>query len=415
VVPGGALTPLVERRFRLLWLGRVSSAVGDVLVPVALAFAVLALRDSALAYGLVLATFAAARVLFSLVGGVVADRFPRRAVMIGCDVVRGAVEALTATLIFTHQMTLPLFVVTAALFGAASAFFGPASTALVPQTVRPEHLQQANALLGMSQSVINVFGPAASGLLIALTHTTGWVFAVDAATFAASALFLVRLRVPEQAEAPARARFADELRAGYREVRKRAWVSSALVAFSVSNMCIASFLVLGPVIIRKHGGAGDWGLIAACGAFGLFAGAYLSSRARPEHPLAVGFTSSALIALPIAALAHPLPVPLVALGFAVGMASTEYADTLWETTLQRRIPSVVLARVRSYDQLVSFAFMPIGFLAFGAIAQAVGAMTTLYVTAVVVGATNLAVAAAPCIRALTAEEPALEPAPARAA
>jgi MFS family permease len=382
-----------------------------VLVPVALAFAVLTVRDSPLWYGAVLATFATSRVVFSLVGGVVADRLSRRTVMIGCDVVRGTVEALTATLIFTHSMTLPLFVVTAALFGAASAFFGPASIALVPKTVGPGDLQQANALLGMSQSVINVFGPAVSGLLIATTHTTAWVFTIDAVTFAASALFLLRLRLPETAPHAPHESFVAELKAGYREVRDRTWLSSALTAFAISNMCIAAFLVLGPVIIRHHhGGAGGWGAIAACGAFGLFAGGYLSARARPSHPVAVAFTSSALIALPIAALAHPLPTPLIAAAFAIGMASTEYADTLWETTLQRRIPGPVLARVRSYDQLVSFAFMPIGYLAFGAIADSAGTEPTLLTAAGIAALANLGIASLPSIRKLSADDPALTPA-----
>jgi hypothetical protein len=223
-------------------------------------------------------------------------------------------------------------------------------------------------------------------------------------------LFLFQLRLTD-ATHPPRASFVSELKAGYHEVRSRQWVSSALVAFSISNMCIASFLVLGPVIIRHHGGAGGWGAIAACGAFGLFAGGYLSSRTRPVHPVAVAFTSSALIALPIAALAHPLPTPVIAIAFAIGIGSTEYADTLWETTLQRRIPGPVLARVRSYDQLVSFAFMPIGYLACGAIAAAAGTEPTLLVTAAIAAVANLGIASLPSIRKLSADDPALTPAP----
>src|SRR5436305_11454900 len=114
--------PLVERRFRLLWLGRVSSGIGDALVPVALTFAVLSIRGSATALGAVLAAFTIARVVFTLVGGVVADRFSRRTIMLGTDVVRGGVQAFTATMLFTHHMTLPLFLVTQAIFGMASAF-----------------------------------------------------------------------------------------------------------------------------------------------------------------------------------------------------------------------------------------------------------------------------------------------------
>lgn len=414
VVPGGAFTPLAEVRFRLLWLGRAASSAGDVLVPVALAFAVLGLHDSPLALATVLATFVLARVAFSLVGGVVADRIPRRTVLLVCDGVRAATETFTAAMLFTHHMTLPLFVATAAIFGAASAFFGPASTALIPQTVGKGNLQAANALIGMTQNVLNVFGPALSGALIAASGTTAWVFVIDAVTFVASAGFLLRLRVDESVRAP-HTRFVDELRTGYREVRSRAWVSSALIAFSISNACIAAFLVLGPVVIRHHGGAGRWGIIAACGALGAAVGAYTSSRSQHAHPLAVAFGLSTLIALPLAALARPLPLPLVDLAFAFGMGSMAYGNVLWETMLQLRIPGVVLARVRSYDQLASFVFMPVGYLLFGALAEGVGTESTLYVTAAVAAVANLVVAAIPSIRALTAEEPAATPAPAQAA
>src|SRR6476659_2547838 len=168
--------------------------MGDALVPVALAFAVLSVNSSATALGGVLAAFTLTRVAFTLVGGVVADRLPRRAVMLTCDAARAVVEAFTAAMLFSHQMTLPLFFVTGAIFGAASAFFGPASDGLVPQTVSAANLRPANALLGISRNALNIFGPAASGALIAFAGT-GWVFTIDAFSFVVSAFFLVQLRV----------------------------------------------------------------------------------------------------------------------------------------------------------------------------------------------------------------------------
>ena len=158
------MKPLRERQFRLLWLGQVASGMGDSLVPVALAFAVLSVNRSATALGGVLAAFTLSRVAFTLVGGVVADRLPRRAVMLTCDAVRAVVEAFTAAMLFTHHMTLPLFFITAAIFGAASAFFGPASDGLVPQTVSPANLQRANALLGISRNGLNICEPRPSDM-----------------------------------------------------------------------------------------------------------------------------------------------------------------------------------------------------------------------------------------------------------
>ncbi len=402
---GGALRPLQERPFRLLWLGRVSSGIGDALIPVALAFAVLSVNRSATALGGVLAALTLARVAFTLAGGVVADRLPRRAVMLACDIVRAAVEAFTAAMLLSHHMTLPLFFVTAAVFGAASAFFEPASDGLVPQTVGTSNLQAANALLGISRNTMNVFGPAVSGALIALAGT-GWVFMIDAATFVLSAFFLVQLKVPAHVRA-ARSNFLRELRVGLREVTSRAWVRAPLGAFAVSNFCLAAFIVLGPpIFIRQFHGARDWGIVSTCGAVGGIFGALASVRFRPRHPLSAGFAVSTLLAMPIAALAGPLPFIAIAAAWGFGMASGALSNTWWETTLQRDIPPSVYARVRSYDILVSFVFMPLGFVVFPLIARWAGYERTLLAAAALSAGTNLVIAFVPGVRAVT-DEPVL--------
>lgn len=392
--------PLREPRFRLLWLGRVSSAVGDALVPVALAFAVLSVNRSATALGGVLAAFMVARVAFTLVGGVVADRLPRRGVMLACDAVRAVVEAFTAVMLLTGHMTLPLFFVTAAVFGAASAFFGPASDALVPQTVSPANFQPANALLSLTQNTMNVFGPAVSGVLIAAAGT-GWVFAIDAVTFVVSALFLIKLRVPSYVRTP-HVNFLRELRDGFHEVSSRGWVRVSIVGFAITNFCFASFIVLGPLVFRDHfAGARDWGIVSACGAFGGILGALASARVHPHRPLAFGFATTMLIGVPIAALAGPLPLTAIAVAWGFGMASIALSNTYWETTLQRRIPTAVFARVRSYDILASFVFMPVGFVVFPLISKALGVETTLLGAGTITVVTCLVIALAPDVRGVT--------------
>src|SRR5919106_1758258 len=143
------LGALGERPFRLLWLAHTTSRLGDGLMPLALAFAVLELSHSGFAL---------------------------------------------AFLILTDAAALWHFLFISAVMGASSAFFRPASTGLVPQTVSAARLQQANALMSLSRSAITVFGPVASGALVAAAGT-GWVFAINGATYLASALFLAALRV----------------------------------------------------------------------------------------------------------------------------------------------------------------------------------------------------------------------------
>jgi MFS family permease len=399
--------PLGERQFRLLWLGQIASGAGDALVPVALSFAVLSVDRSATALGGVLAAFMLSRVGFTLVGGVVADRLPRRAVMLACDAVRAVVEAFTAAMLFSHHMTLPLFLITGAIFGAASAFFGPASDGLVPQTVSAANLQPANALLGISRNALNIFGPAVSGGLVAAAGT-GWVFAIDSGSFVASAIFLLQLQVRTHVR-PEQSRFFTQLRDGFREVTSRAWVRAPIIGFAISNFCFAAFIVLGPkIFLDQFHGARDWGIVSTCGAVGGILGALASVRLRPRHPLSAGFFACMLIAVPIAALAGPLPVLAIAASYTFGLGAVALCNTWWETTLQRDIPESVYARVRSYDILVSFVFMPLGFVVFPLLAHEFGYAQTLLAAAVVTAVTNLAVGFLPGVHAV--EAPALEPA-----
>ena len=237
------LGPLREPQFRLLWIGQTTSAVGDSLIPLAIAFAVLRLGGSATGIGLVLAAFTVPRVLLILVGGVWADRFPRQLVMVVSDVIRGVVHVILAILLLVGGAQFWHLVVGTAVIGGASAFFVPASTGLIPQTVSAERLQQGNALMSLSRSASNVFGPAVSGLLVA-TIGPGWVFAADAMTFAVSAASLLALRLPSQPSNAGGPGFLAELAGGWREVVSRRWLLASIITFGFSNVAMAPIFLL---------------------------------------------------------------------------------------------------------------------------------------------------------------------------
>src|SRR5205823_8042177 len=139
------LGPLRERSFRLLFTARTISFFGTNLAPIAVAFAVLDLTGSATDVGIAFACWTLAQISTLLVGGVVADRLPRRLVMLSSDSANFVIRiAMGALLVTGHARIWELFVLQA-LGGAATAFYSPASTGLVPETVRPGLLQQANA------------------------------------------------------------------------------------------------------------------------------------------------------------------------------------------------------------------------------------------------------------------------------
>jgi MFS family permease len=396
---------LEERPFRLLWLAQTSSALGDALIPVALAFAVLqALDASASDLGFVLAAFALSRVAFTLVGGVWADRLQRRRVMLVCDAIRAAVEFFTFGMLLAGAMELWMFAATAALFGAASAFFGPAATGLIPETASRERLQQANALIAISRSATSIGGPAISGALVAAAGPA-WVFAIDGGSFVVSAAFLLALH-PSGRVPPPRQRFFTDLALGLREVTARTWLWAGLIVAAIANLGNASFYVLGPVIFEdEFRGAADWGLVLTAGATGGLLGGTAGLRWKPGRPLVAAFILYSGGALALAALAVPLRVPLIAAATAAYFGGIAAANIVWETTLQSAIPDEVLSRVSSYDWLVSLVFTPLGFTVAGPAAESLGRGTTLWIAASLTAGSTLLILTLPSVRQVRAKAP----------
>jgi MFS family permease len=372
---------LRERRFRLLWFGQTTSTLGDGLVPVALAFAVIGTLDgSATDLGIVLAAHMLPLVAFVLVGGVWADRLPRQFVMLASDVVRGTSQAIAAVLLLTGAAELWHLVVLVAVYGTAEAFFQPAATGLVPATVSAARLQQANALIGLSRSTSFIVGPAIAGVIAATTNP-GIVFVVDAATFAVSAVCLALLRPPRAERAGERQSFFADLAGGWRELVSHTWLWVIVVwASTFLGIVVAPFLTLGPVIAKESlGGASAWGLIAAGWGTGSLLGFLLALRWKPARPMLVCSLLVGLIAPGIALLALRAPAPLIAVAQTVGGTGMGFFSAVWQTTLQQHVREDALSRVSAWDWMGSFIFLPLGFVLAGPVSDAIGISTTLWI------------------------------------
>jgi predicted MFS family arabinose efflux permease len=392
---------LRRRDFRLLFLGQGVSVLGDRMVTVALAFAVLEVGGSASAVGLVLAAATLPLVGSVLIGGVVADRTSRRMVMIAADLVRVASQGATAALLIAgaaEVWTLALF---AGLTGAATGFFSPASTALLPEVVPPDELQPANALRATAISTGEIVGPLVAGVLVAAAGA-GWAMAADAATFAVSAMCLWGMRAPDRAAGGAT--FLSDLRDGWDAFRARRWVWSFVVYFAFVNVLWGAWSALGPVVAEQDlGGAAAWGAVLSAVGVGALCGSLLATRARPGRPLVLVAITEAFFALPLAFLAAGAPTPLLACGAFLSGAGMMLGNSVWESTLQRRIPAASLSRVSSYDWFGSLAFYPLGLAIWGPVAGAIGVAPALWLAFGVFVALIAAQLAVPDTRRLRAE------------
>lgn len=372
------LDVLKLRDFRFVFGAAVASLMGDGVVPVALAFAILDLTGSATDLGIVLAARVLALVSSLLIGGVVADRVGRKAVMIAADLVRLGAQAAIGALLVSGDATIVEMVVAQALVGAASGFFNPAASGLIPM-VAGERLQQANSLKGMAMAAGNIVGPAISGALV-VTVGPGAALLIDAASYGVSALLLARVHVAARVDAP-RQRFASELREGFAEVRKRTWLWAIIASAAFWNM-LAAFSVLGPVVAKQSlGGPGAWAAILAAEGIGFLVAGVTLLRIAPRRPLVVASAASAVAVLPTLLLAVPAPVATIVVASLFAGVSSMLFNTLFETTLQSHVPRHALSRVSSYDWFGSLALQPVGLALMGPLAGAVGVSAALYLCA----------------------------------
>ncbi|MEU9863811.1 MFS transporter [Streptomyces sp. NPDC047971] len=388
--------PLRSRSFRLLFTARTLSLLGDAAIPAALAIAVWEATGSSSALALVLACAMVPKLVLLPVGGVVGDRFNARTVALTTDLVRCATQLLVGAQLLSGSPSLWVIAAAEVLGGAAGAFSMPTGSPLVKGTVAPEALQRANAAMSIAKSATRIGGPALAGTLV-LTAGAGWAFVLDAATFAISALLLLAVRV-ERVPIPRRSLRAD-LKEGWQEVRSRDWYWTSLVGHSAWNGAAAVLMTLGPSIaLGRLGGEEVWLALVQTGAVGLLLGSLLAHRARPRRPVLTANLGLATYALPLVLLALPAPAPVTIAAYGIAQAGLGFLSPVWETAVQRAIPAHTLARVTSYDWLLSLAAMPLGYALAPLAASAWGPEVPLIAAAVLVGGCCLGTALVPGVR-----------------
>jgi hypothetical protein len=368
---------LRHRDFRLLFLGQTASAIGDEIVFIALALYVSDIGD-ATDVGIVLAAGGLPFVAFLLIGGIWADRLPRHRLMIATDLVRFALHATLAVLIFLGPVPIWQIVLIELCFGTAEAFSRPAFTGLLPQTVPEEELQAANSASGFVFNSAEFVGPAlATALVFGLG--AGWAFAVDAATFLVSAAFLAGLHPRPRGEEAPRERILAELSIGWREVRSRQWVWVTIAITSLTLMvAVTPYFTLGPTVAEEvYGSKAIYGYLAASLGGGTVIGSLIALRWRPAHPMRAGFTWLLVWPPALAAFALGLPLVLLVPFFVVAGTGFGLCAVWWDTALAERIPAHMLSRVSSYDWMGSFGLLPFGYLLSGPLGEAFGAVEVL--------------------------------------
>ena len=249
---------LRESNFTRYLIGSSVSTLGSGMSTVALAFAVLDM-GGVTDLGIVLLAREVPTIIFVLLGGVFADRIRRRTILVSTDLLKALTQGLTALLFFSGGADLLTVVALQVIFGTAGAFSGPATTGLVREVAADETLQEANALLQLSRSILNIAGPAVGALIVA-AGSPALALAIDAASFLVSAAFTFSMRLPGVVRVAAASILVD-LRGGWREFVERRWAVAMVISFGFFQLTYFPALnVLGPSVAQTQlGGPATWG------------------------------------------------------------------------------------------------------------------------------------------------------------
>ena len=396
--PGGfsrvnLLAPLRHRDFRLLWTGMTVSLLGDGIFLVAMAWQAYELWNAPAALSLLGIGMTVPTIAFLLPAGVLSDRLDRRSLMLCADVGRAVVLAALATLAITGLLTFWELVLLVALYGVGTAFFTPAFEAIVPDIVPPGDLAAANSLDQFVRPIaLRLAGPAVGGSLVAAVGT-GTAFALDAASFAASAAAILFMRPPAHPRSEHVESSVGAVKEGLRFVRGRVWLWGTLASAAIAYLAfMGPAEVLLPYVVKNelHASARDLGLVFAAGGVGAIGAALaMGQRGHPRRDVTEMYVVWTIATLVVAGYGLAVASWQLMIACLAFNALETWGTIIWATIKQRHVPASMLGRVSSLDWLISIGLLPLSFALTAPVAELVGVRATLAGAALIGGAVTL--------------------------
>ncbi|MDT0446578.1 MFS transporter [Streptomyces johnsoniae] len=404
IVPPPAEQPslLRDTAFLRLWCGTTASGLATWALPFVLGLAVLDRSLGATGLGVLLAARTAGFLAAVPVGGVLADRHSRRAVVFWS----GAAAAAATPLIATGQgRSMLLMAAAAAVVGAGQGACRPAYQALTAEVVDAARRRQANAATSLSVRVTTLLAPG-------LTAALATVLSTRTLLLLTALLWLVSATVPPRGRhrtppAPERESVLAEFAQGVREARRHPWFLAGLAALTtVIATGYSATGVLLPLISRDRYDT-EAVLTAAMTAYtaGALAGAALLARRSPRNQGWAALAGLACYGLAPLSLLLPVPALVVAGAYALAGLGIELFNVPWFTAIQREVDPRLLARVSSLDFLLSYGLAPLGLALIAPALDGFGPTGVLGACAVLCFLAPAAAALAPTARHFSREAP----------
>ena len=375
------LNVLSIRDFRLLFAGVSTSLLGDQFALIATPWLVLQLTGDPLALGIVLALEGIPRALFMLFGGAITDRFSPRVIMLASDIARFVLATVMAIVVFTGAIQMWMVYAFSLGFGLVAGFAVPAGNSIVPMLVKEKDLQAGNSLVMGVGQLVGFIGPFMAGILIGRYSESlfgiGLAFAIDAITFAISAVMLWMMRgggkLSVSADDPENESVWSAILAGLNYV----WDDKALrLIFLV--IAAVNFLFVGPILVgipvladrRLAEGAVAFGLLMSAFAVGNLAGFLLAGMLPRPDGKVMRFLMIALLAVfgIVTGLVGFISLTWVDFGLMLLLGlGNGYVTIILFTWIQTRAPKEMLGRIMSLLMLSSAGLVPVSQAISGAV------------------------------------------------
>jgi len=357
---GATFRSLHIRNYRLFFFGQMVSLVGSWMQTVAIGWLVYTITGSPTQIGVVIAVQFIPTLFGSIPGGLIADRFDKRKVLIGTQTALALQAAVLTAVAISGAATLPVLYVLAFVQGSITTLDNPTRQSFVTEMVGRDELANAVGLNSAMFNTARILGPALGGLLIQLVGTTT-CFALNAVSFLAVIGGLVAMRPSELYRGAPAPRAKGQLRAGLRYAWDEPTIRMVLAMIAVIGTLAMNFQVILPVMAKQvfQGNAGTYGLLSATIGIGSLLGALVAaSRARPTVRLLTGSSLAFGVAMLLDAVAPSLGVELAALAL-TGAASITFMSTA-NATLQLASRAEMRGRVMAIYMLLFLGSTPIG-------------------------------------------------------
>lgn len=364
---------------RKLVAARFISNLGNGLGPIAIPFGVLALPNTnGTSLSMVWFANMLPLVAFTLIGGVIGDKFPRAQLVGGADILLGILVLANGISLITGNGALWIFIVVGFVGGFLNAIWYPSMGALTSDLADEKILQESNSSIMLSSNIAMIIGTSIGGGLVAL-YGAGWAIAIDGVSFIIAGLVVYSLRKNTPVAKPTSESTFRELMSGWKEFTSHKWIVAIVAASTILFACERSiYSIIGPLVAKNNlGGPKPWALILAIWSIGSVLGVLVAGKVKPKYPIRFALMMQFPSVLWALALGNTDSILLIAMAsFSLGI-SMDLFYVFWVTTIQQHVAKDSLSKVLAYDAWGSMAMAPLIMGIAGPITEYFGTKATL--------------------------------------